>query len=91
MEKRDGKFYEEIRGKKFEDKQLWWFSCKLGYGSEGTFLVEDYSFENAIEQLTNITTRLGYDDYIVFDWDINVDKKVDYDYSDKELENFKFL
>ena len=54
MEKRDGKFYEEIRGKKFEDKQLWWFSCKLGYGSEGTFLVEDYSFENAIEQLTDM-------------------------------------
>ena len=38
MEKRDGKFYEEIRGKKFEDKQLWWFSCKLGYGVNVLFL-----------------------------------------------------
>ena len=51
-------------------------SCKLGYGSKCSFLVEDYSFENAIEQLINITTRLGY---------------VDYNYSNKELENFKFL
>lgn len=66
-------------------------SCKLGYGVNVLFLSKITPFENAIKQLINITTRLGYDDYIVFDWDINFDKKVDYNYSNKELENFKFL
>ena len=85
MEKKDKNFYNKIQTKVFEEKQVWWFSCRLGYNDEATFLIKDYSFEDAIIQLTNATEELGYDDYNIFEWDINVDKKVDYDYSNKDF------
>lgn len=85
MEVRDKKFYNKVREQEFEEKQLWWFSCRLGHSDEGTFLFKDYSFENAVEQLTEATEKLGYDGSDIFDWDFNVDRKVDYDYSEEDF------
>lgn len=88
MEVRDKKFYNKVREQEFEEKQIWWFSCRLGHSDEGKFLIKDFSFENAVEQLTKATENLGYDDYNLLDWDINVNKKVDYDYSEEDFLSF---